>query len=66
MSANVYSIEDLLIGKSYNSRSVSGVIVGAEKHPADPFYKDAESYLVRIRPNDSLNDTYRSVAVSVG
>jgi len=33
MSANLYNIESLLVGKTYRSRSVEGEIVSAEKHP---------------------------------
>lgn len=66
MSANLYSVEDLLIGKSYRSRSISGIIVDAVKHPQAVWYDNAEAYLVRVRPEHGINDTYRSVAVSVG
>ena len=64
MSANNYSIESLLIGKPYRSRSVEGEIVDAEKHPHAVWYADAEAYRVRIRKNGG-GYTYRSVAVSV-
>lgn len=63
MSANLYNIESLLIGKAYRSRSVEGIIQDAEK--SDVFYADAEAYRVRIRPTHGLSDTYRIVAVSV-
>ena len=64
MSANLYNIESLLIGKTYRSRSVEGEIVDAEKHPACVWYENAEAYLVHIRKNTG-GYTYRSVAVSV-
>ena len=64
MSANLYTIESLLVGKTYHSRSVSGEIVDAEKHPSCVWYENAEAYLVRIRKNTG-GYTYRSVAVSV-
>lgn len=64
MSANLYNIESLLIGKTYRSRSVEGEIVSAEKHPKAVWYQDAEAYLVEIRKN-SGGYTYRTVAVSV-
>jgi hypothetical protein len=63
MSANLYSVEDLLIGKSYRSRSLEGIIQSAEKH--DAYYDNAEAYLVRVRPTHGLSDKYRIVAVSV-
>ena len=64
MSANLYNIESLLIGKPYRSRSVEGEIVDAEKHPKAVWYEDAEAYLVRIRKSMG-GYTYRTVAVSV-
>ncbi len=64
MSANLYNVESLLVGKTYRSRSVEGEIVSAEKHPKAVWYQDAEAYLVEIR-KPSGGYTYRSVAVSV-
>ena len=64
MSANLYTIESLLIGKAYRSRSVEGIIQDAEK--SDVYYDNAEAYRVRIRPTNSLSDTYRIIAVKVG
>jgi hypothetical protein len=64
MSANLYNIESLLIGKTYRSRSVEGEIISAEKHPKAVWYQDAEAYLVEIRKQGG-GYTYRSVAVSV-
>jgi len=63
MSANLYNIESLLIGKIYRSRSVSGEIVEAEKHPHAVWYENAEAYRVRIRKENG-GYTYRSVAVA--
>ena len=64
MSANLYNVESLLVGKTYRSRSVEGEIVEAEKHPKAVWYADTEAYRVRIRKS-SGGYTYRSVAVSV-
>jgi len=64
MSANLYNIESLLIGKTYRSRSVTGEIISAEKHPKCVHYADAEAYLVEIRKQGG-GYTYRTVAVSV-
>ena len=63
MCANLYSIESLLIGKTYRSRSVEGEIVSAEKHPQAVWYENAEAYLVNIRKTNG-GYTYRSVAVA--
>ena len=65
MSANLYTIESLLVGKSYRSRSVEGEIVSAEKHPKCVWYDGAEAYLVQVRDNLRGNYTYRSIAVKV-
>lgn len=64
MSANVYSIENLLVGKTYRSRSVEGEIVNAEKHPHAVWYENCESYLVEIRKSTG-GYTYRTLAVKV-
>jgi hypothetical protein len=65
MSANVYSIENLLVGKTYRSRSVEGEIISAEKHPHAVWYDGCESYLVEIRKQGG-GYTYRTLAVKVG
>ena len=64
MSANVYTIENLLVGKIYRSRSVIGEIISAEKHPQAVWYDGCESYLVEIRKENG-GYTYRSLAVKV-
>jgi hypothetical protein len=66
MSANVYSIPDLLIGKMYRSNSVSGEIISAEIHPQAIWYEGAEAYRVEVRDQLKGGYTYRSVAVKVG
>ena len=66
MSANVYSIQDLLIGKTYRSNSITGEIVSAEIHPQAVWYEGCESYRVQVRDSLKGNYTYRSVAVKVG
>ena len=66
MSANVYSIEDLLVGTSYFSRTLQGEIVRAEKHPHAVWYEGAEAYLVEIKPEVGYKNTYRTIAVKVG
>ena len=62
--ANLYTIEDLLIGKTYRSNSLEGRIVSAEKHDAW-FGRNAEGYLVQVR-SDTGKYTYRNIAVQVG
>ena len=63
--ANLYTIEHLLIGKTYNSKTVRGEIVSAEKSNQPIWYGDnSEAYLVRVLSNGSYK--YRTVAVKVG
>jgi hypothetical protein len=66
MSANVYSIESLLVGQEYRSRTLTGKIVSAEKHPKAVWYQDCESYLVEVRPEVGIRNQYRTLAVKVG
>lgn len=69
MSANVYTIKDLLVGTSYSSRTLQGEIISAEEHPKAVWYEGCETYLVEIMPNSGYNNfgqrTYRTVAVRV-
>jgi len=65
MSANVYSIENLLVGKTYRSKTLTGEIVSAEKHPHAVWYENAEAYLVEVRNPNSLRNSFRTIAVSV-
>ena len=68
MSANVYTIESLLIGKLYRSKSLTGEIIDAEKCN-DVWYADCDTYKVQVRPHYSaplnLKDTYRYLAVKI-
>ena len=65
MSANVYTIESLLVGTTYRSKTLTGEIVSAEIHPTAVWYQGCESYLVEVRkPNGGY--TYRTLAVKVG
>lgn len=65
MSANIYSIETLLVGTYYRSRSVEGEITHAEKDNRAVWYgEDTQSYLVEIRPTNSIKKVWRTLAVS--
>jgi hypothetical protein len=64
MSANVYTIENLLVGKTYRSKTIQGEIVSAEKHPQGVWYENCESYLVEIRKPQG-GYTFRTLAVKV-
>jgi hypothetical protein len=66
MSANVYTVESLLVGKTYHSRTLKGEIISAEKDNS-VWYADCDTYKVQVRPHYSaplnLKDTYRYLAV---
>jgi len=63
--ANLYTIEDLLIGKIYNSKTLTGEIVSAEKDNRSVWYGDnTESYLVEV--NSIYRNKWRTIAVKVG
>jgi len=63
--ANLYTIENLLIGKTYNSKSLRGEIVDAEKSNQPIWYgENCEAYLVRVR-SEGANYHYRTIAVKV-
>jgi uncharacterized protein YjaZ len=67
MSANIYTIESLLVGKTYRSNTLTGEIISAEKDTRAVWYGDnTESYLVTVKPNNSYNSQIRTVAVKVG
>lgn len=63
MSANVYSIENLLVGTQYYSKTLQGEIISAEKHPQAVWYENAEAYLVEIR-KPMGGYAYRTIAVA--
>ena len=69
MSANVYTLENLLVGKNYYSKTLQGEIVSAQVHPKAVWYQGCETYLVEVAPNSGYNNfgrrTYRTVAVKV-
>ena len=65
MSANVYTIESLLVGTQYYSKTLQGEIISAEKHPAPIWYQGATAYLVEVRKPFG-GYTFRTIAVKDG
>jgi hypothetical protein len=64
--ANLYTIENLLMGKKYRSNSLTGEIVSAEKSNQPIWYgENTEPYLVQV-VSDSGKYQYRTIAVKVG
>jgi hypothetical protein len=66
MSANVYTIESLLIGKKYYSRTLRGEIIDAQLHPAPIWYEGATAYLVEVQPEIGYKTTFRTIALKTG
>jgi hypothetical protein len=67
MATKLYTIENLLIGKTYrsNSRHFSGEIVSAEPRPAIWYGEKTEAFLIEIRTG-GLRNKFATVAVKVG
>lgn len=63
MSANIHSIQSILIGKAYRSRSIQGIIEDAEPRE-NVWYADADAYAVRVRPVNGGRDEWRTLAVA--
>lgn len=59
--ANLYTIENLLIGKTYRSSTLNGKIVGVEKHSAW-FGNNAQAYLVEV-DTGMIRNKFRVIAV---
>lgn len=68
MSANIYSVQSLLVGTRYSSKTLQGEIISAEPHPKAVWYEGADAYLVEIRSYEVGKTSYhfRTVAVKVG
>ena len=68
MSAKTYSIENLLVGKSYRSRSrnFEGTITHAEKREGIWYGEGLEAYVIQVRTPAYLSDQYATIAVKVG
>jgi hypothetical protein len=61
--ANLYSVQSLLVGKEYVSRTLRGEIISAEPHPKAIWYEGADAYLVEVKVPHSIRTTYRTIAV---
>jgi hypothetical protein len=65
--ANLYTIENLLIGKTYDSKTLRGEIISAEKSSQPIWYgENTEAYLVEINNPNSFRNSFRTIAVKVG
>lgn len=68
MATKLYSIENLLVGKTYRSinRHFEGVITHAEKREGIWYGEGLEAYVVQVRTPSYLSDRYATVAVKIG
>lgn len=68
MATKLYTIEDLLVGKSYKSRSrnFEGTITHAEKREQIWYGDNTEAYLITVRTPSSIHDNFATIAVKVG
>lgn len=68
MATKLYTIENLLVGKPYKSRTrnFEGEIVYAQKRDGIWYGENTEAYLITVRPPHSVSDRYATIAVKVG
>ncbi len=68
MATKLYSIENLLVGKTYRSRNrhFEGVITHAEKREGIWYGENTEAYVIQIDTPSYLSDRYATVAVKIG
>ena len=68
MATKLYTIENLLVGKTYRSRNrhFEGEIVSASPRPAIWYGENTEAYVIQVRPTYGLSDRYATVAVKIG
>jgi hypothetical protein len=68
MATKLYTIEDLLIGKTYRSRTrhFEGEIISAEKRDGIWYGENTEAYLIGINYKGSIRNKYATIAVKVG
>ena len=68
MATKLYTIECLLIGKTYRSqnRHFEGEIISAEKREGVWYGENTEAYLIGINYKGSIRNKYATIAVKVG
>jgi hypothetical protein len=68
MATKLYTIENLLIGKTYRStsRHFEGEIISAEPRPEIWYGEKTEAYLIGINYKGSIKTQYATIAVKVG
>jgi len=68
MATKLYTIESLLVGKNYRSRTrhFEGEIVSAEKREGIWYGENTEAYLIGVNAKGKLHTQYATIAVKVG
>ena len=68
MATKLYTIENLLVGKEYNSRSrhFNGEIVSATPRPEVWYGENIEAYLIGFNYKGSVRTQYATIAVKIG
>ena len=68
MSAKTYSVESLLVGKHYRSKSRhdEGIIQHAEKREGIWYGEDFEAYAIEVASTRGIKNFWATVAVKVG
>lgn len=68
MATKLYSIENLLVGKTYRSRSrnFEGTITHAEKREGIWYGDNTEAYVIQVDVPKYLSAQYATVAVKIG
>jgi hypothetical protein len=67
MATKLYTIENLLVGKTYKSKSrhFEGEIVSAEKREGIWYGENTEAYLIEVNAK-GLRNKFATIAVKVG
>jgi hypothetical protein len=67
MATKLYTIENLLVGKTYKSKSryFEGEIVSAEKREGIWYGENTEAYLIEVNTK-GLRNKFATIAVKVG
>jgi len=68
MATKLYTIENLLVGKTYRSRNrfFEGEIVSAYPRPEIWYGDNTQAYLIGVYTPNSIRTQYATIAVSVG
>jgi hypothetical protein len=68
MATKLYTIESLLVGQNYRSRSrhFEGVITHAEKREGIWYGEGLEAYVIQVKSPAYLSEQYATVTVKIG